>query len=312
VLFAMLAFVRLSVALLLWYIADHHGLRRPILRWPAFIEQLKMITPFWASSALYSLRAQADQWVAAALFSLTMFAAFSIAGVLGPLINLFRQSVNYAFLPTISRLEASGDTPRMLDLNSSANVIVAALIFPLFALAFVFAENIVSIVYTTTYIAAAPVMRVYIIGLAVLVIELASVTLLLRQGQFLMWLNLVTLIVALSLNWYGAHAFGLTGAATGTVIALYVDRIATLRRIARKTGLPIAQLQDWRALFLLLLAAVFAGAIAWATTRYYFAMFGPFLQLVAGGMVLATTYLLFAGLLGGRRGWLVVLRGALR
>jgi O-antigen/teichoic acid export membrane protein len=117
----------LKLVLLGGYVGRFHGLGRPWLRWRAFAGQIRHAAPFGFSSALYSLRVQADQWVAASLFPLHSFAAFSIAAVLGPMINLFRVSVNHAFLPSMSRLEASGDLRAMLDLNSRANVMVAAL-----------------------------------------------------------------------------------------------------------------------------------------------------------------------------------------
>src|SRR6185436_998736 len=164
------------------------------------------------------------QWVAAALFSLRMFAAFSIAAVLAPLVNLFRTSVNFAFLPTMSRLQASGSVTGMLELNSRANIMVGALVFPLLAFAFVFAEEIVTIVYTDAYVEAAHVMRVYTVGLAAMVVELAAISLLLRQGALMMWVNLAMLALAVSINCVMAHEIGLAGAAVGTVVAMYVDR----------------------------------------------------------------------------------------
>src|SRR4029077_7760063 len=102
-------------------------------------------------------RMQADQWVAAALFSLGSFASFSIAAVLGPLMNLFRLSVSCAFLPSMSRLEASGDIRGMLDLNSRANIMVATIVCPLLAFAFAFTEDLVTLVYTATYLPAVTV-----------------------------------------------------------------------------------------------------------------------------------------------------------
>ena len=117
------------------------------------------------SNALYALRAQADQWVAASLFALSSFAAFSIAAVVGHVVHIFRHSVIEAFLPTMSRLQAAGDVRGMMKMNSRANVMVGTLLYPLLAFAFVFAEEIVTLVYTAAYVEAAPVMRVYIVGM---------------------------------------------------------------------------------------------------------------------------------------------------
>ncbi len=304
VLLALLGFVAFKVVLLLVYVAGHHGLRGPLLRRRAFAGQLRYAAPFGAAAALYGLRAQADQWVAAALFSVGMFASFSIAAVLGPLVNLGRVSVVYAFLPSMSRRQAAGDLTGMIDLNSRANVIVGALVYPLLAFAFVFAEEIVTVVYTAAYVDAAPVMRVYIVGLAALVIELASITFLLQQGAFALRVGVIALILSVALSWLSAHPFGLAGAAVGSVTVVYLDLIATLRRIALRTGIPIHRLQNWRALATLMLFSALAAAFAWGVTDRFFAMGGLLVRLAAGGALLAAAYGAMAALSGMRRGWL--------
>ena len=185
----------------------------------------------------------------------------------------------------MSRLQAAGDMPAMLELNSRANVMVGTLVYPLLAFAFVFAEEIVTIIYTAAYVDAAPVMRVYIVGLAAMVVELASVMMLLRQGAFVLRLNLVALILSVALSWYAAHQFGFAGAAVGSVTAIYIEIGATLRRIALRTGIPFRRLQDWRTLGLLMLFAALAGAFAWGVVGSYFDDSGPLVRLAFGGAV---------------------------
>jgi O-antigen/teichoic acid export membrane protein len=257
---------------------------------------------------LYSLRAQADQWVAAALFSVGMFASFSIATVLGPLLHLFRQSVLQVFLPSMSRLQAAGDIPRMLELNSRANAMVGALVYPLLAFAFVFTEEIVTVIYTEAYVDAAPAMRLYIVGLAALVVELGSVMMLLRQGAFTMQVGLIVLILSVAVSWASAHTFGLAGAAAGSVIAIYIDLVITLRRISVRTGIALRRLQDWRLLGRLMLFAALAAVVAWGEVGRQFATSEPLVRLTIGGTLLAAVYTAMALLSGTARRWLVAVR----
>jgi O-antigen/teichoic acid export membrane protein len=308
VLFTLLAFVVFKVGLLLRYVAKHHGLRGPILRWSAFAGQVKLVAPFWVSTTLYSLRTQTDQWIAAAVFSLSMFASFSIAAVLGPLVTLTRQSVNHAFLPSMSRLDAAGDLPRVIELNSRANLMVAALVYPLLAFVFVFAEDVVTIVYTGTYVDAASVMRVYIVGLAAQVIEYHSILVLLRQGAFAIAANAAALTIAIALSWFSAHHIGLAGAAVGSVTAVYLDLSVTLRRISLRTGIPFRRLQQWRALGMLMLFSALAAAFAWGLVDHYFGAGGLLLRVAVGGAVMAATYGALVALSRMGRGWLAVAR----
>lgn len=256
----LLGVMLLKLGLLLAYTGRMHGLGGPWFRREIFFNQFHHAAPLGLSAGLYGLRAQADQWVAASLFAVEHFAAFSVAAVLGPMVNLCRQSVNHVFLPTMSRLHAAGDLRAMAALNSRANVMVATLAFPLLAFAFAFAEDIITVVYTERYLAAAPVMRVYVLGLAAFAVELSSLLLLLREGRFALRLNFVTLLGSIAVSLVAAQHFGLAGAALGSTLALFADRYATLRRISAATGIAIGQLQDWPRLGQRLLLAIGAAA----------------------------------------------------
>ena len=83
ILWLLVATVAVKLLMLLAYIRLHHGLGRPWFERAAFAEQIGHAAPIGLSNAAYTLRGQADQWVAASLFALTSFAAFSIAALVG-------------------------------------------------------------------------------------------------------------------------------------------------------------------------------------------------------------------------------------
>lgn len=289
ILWLLLAVVLVKLCVLLYYIHRHHGLGRPWFQPREFRHQVAYSAPFGISNALFSLRAQADQWVAASLFALSSFAAFSIAAIVGQVVHIFRHSVMEAFLPSMSRLEAAGDVRGMMEMNSRANVMVGMVLFPLLAVAFVFAEEIITIVYTASYLEAAPVIRLYIVAMIAMVIEIGSVILLLRQGQFQLKVTAVVLAVSVAISLAGAHLIGLTGAAIGSVIAIYLDRAMMLRRVASQTGIPLSRLQNWGALAWALATAVVAAALAWIVVEE--TLQSPFIRLLAGTALLAAAYL---------------------
>jgi O-antigen/teichoic acid export membrane protein len=151
-------------------------------------------------------------------------------------------------------------------------------------------------------------MRVFIAGFAALVVELTSIVQLQRQGAFMMLTGLVALVLSVALSWFSAHHFGLTGAAVGSVAAIYFDLIATLRQVSLRTGVPLRRLQNWRALGLLMLLAALAAGFAWGVTDLYFATSGPLVRLIVGGALLAAVYTAIAVLAGMGRGWLAAVR----
>jgi O-antigen/teichoic acid export membrane protein len=298
ILWLLLALVLLKLAMLLAYVHRRHGLGRPWFSRTLFAGQFRHCAPFGVSGALYGLRGQADQWVAASLFALTSFAAFSIAALVGQVVHIFRHSVMEAFMPTMSRLHAAGDVRAMMEMSRRGNAIVAQLLYPLLAFAFAFAEELITIVYTAAYLEGAAVMRVYIAGMAVMAIEVGSIILLLRQGAFALRINAVALAVSVSASWCAAQVLGLPGAALGSVLAIYLDRALMLRRVSRYTGIPLRQLQDWRGLGRALAAAAAAAAVAWAAVHRLLGDEPALVRVLAGVALLGLVY----GLLNLRRG----------
>jgi O-antigen/teichoic acid export membrane protein len=292
-LWLLLAAAALKLGLLFFYVRRHHGLGRPWFDRALFSGQFRHSAPIGLSAALYGLRGQTDQWVAATLFSLHSFAAFSIAAILGQVVNLFRASVLEAFLPSMSRMQAAGNVAGMMEMNAKANVLVAGLLYPMLAFVFVYAEDVIRVIYTATYLDAAPVMRVYSLGMTLLAVEVGSLLLLLRQGPYAIGVNALALALSAAASLAGALHFGLAGAATGSIAALFFDRTMTLRRIARAAGIPLRRVQDWRGLARTALVAGAGAALAWSLTHVLLADAAPLARLAAGAVVLAVVYALF-------------------
>jgi O-antigen/teichoic acid export membrane protein len=289
-LWLLMAVVLTKVGLLAYYVSRRHGLGRPWFEWTAFSEQFRHSAPIGLNVAFYGLRGSADQWVAASLFSLTSFAAFSVAAVVGQLVHILRQSVMESFLPSMSRLQAAGNVRGMLEMNSRGNVMVGKLLYPGLAFAFVFAPELVTMVYTASYAEAAPVMRVYILGMAASVVEMGSLVMLMRQGTYALGVTAVTLAVSIAVSWAAAHFFGLPGAAAGSVLGIYLDRLLILRRLARLTGIALAHVQDWRTLARRLAVAALSGAAAWSIAEWMLAAHGPLLRVAVGAAVIALVH----------------------
>jgi O-antigen/teichoic acid export membrane protein len=300
VLLVLLAFVAFKVVLLLAYVQRYHGLGGPLARRGALVDQVRYAVPFGLSGALHGLRGQADQWVAAAIFQLHQFAAFSVGTVLGPMVTMFRQSFNYAFLPSMSRMQAAGDVHGMLRLNNRANMIVGAAAFPLLAFSFVFAEPLITAVYTGAYVDAVPVMRVYSLTYVAFVVELNSILLLFRQGPFAMRVNFLVLLVGVPSSLAGALIGGLPGAAAGSVAAIFAERAMTLLRVSSLTGVPVRRLQEWAGLGALLGAAACSAALAgWLVGLM--GTHAPLARLAEGAAVVALVYPVALVIAGQRR-----------
>jgi len=280
-----------KLAVLMNYVARHHGTGGRWIERRALLEQLRFAAPLAAVAALFSLRVQADQWIAASQFPLHAFAAFSIAVLLSPLVGLVRQAVSEGVLAKMGRWHAAGATAQALSLNNRGNVMVATLLYPLLGVAFVFAEEIITLVYTADYVAAAPVMRVYIVGMFALAVEYGSFIGLLRIGPFAMGISAFTLALSIAISWCGAHCLGLAGAAAGSVLALYADRFLILGRIAVLLKTPLSKLQDWSTLACLFACTLAGAGFAWGVVHVFCEAAGALPRLGIGGGMLILAFI---------------------
>ncbi|NHZ36401.1 lipopolysaccharide biosynthesis protein [Massilia rubra] len=259
---ALVAYAAIKVLLVLLHIGRHYGWRVFPLQMPVLRTQLVYCVPFGLASALFLLRGQADQWVAAAMFPAAAFAAFSIGAVIMPVVALVRNSVSNAIAPRLSALESNKDQDGMLRLNQRANLASAYVLLPTLMLTAVLAVHIVTVVYTDKYLLAADVMRINCLALLGVAVEVSTLTVVLNQGRFLLAADGCLLFVSLAAGVTGALLFGIPGAALGNVVTLAAGNAFSFWRVSRVTGVPLRRLQQWGALLRILAACVGAGALA--------------------------------------------------
>ncbi len=258
----LVAYAAIKLAVALHHIRRHYGARMLPLDRSALRTQLVYVLPFGLASALFLLRGQADQWVAAAMFAPAAFAAFSIGAVVMPLVALVRNSVSNAIAPRLSKLESASNQAGMLRLNQRANLASAFVLLPTLTLMAVLAVHIVTLVYTERYLLAADVMRINALALLGVAVEVSTLTIVLNQGRFLLAADAALLLVSLAASLAGAMMFGLPGAALGNGLTLALGNAFSFWRVAHVTGVPLRRLQQWGVLLRILLAAIGAGALA--------------------------------------------------
>jgi O-antigen/teichoic acid export membrane protein len=288
------------VLLLLWYAHRHHSLGRV---WPAtshWRHQTGLALPYGLSSLLFSARRQADQWIAAFLFGTTQLAMFSLGAVFGPLVLMVRRVVSSTLMPTMTKMEASGDWHAVIDTNNRANLAVAFFAAPGLAFLWCFGEPLYTLVYTSAYLQAVPVMRVLTVTWVLQIVELNSLVMLAGQMPYTARISLPLLLASAALSFTGGHFFGLSGAAAGGVLIAFLERSLIVRRLGQTLSLPIRQLQAWGSLLSLLAVAWSLAAAGRLAYEWRPAGVPPILGMLAVAVLLAPPYLLIAW----RAGWL--------
>ncbi|MEM7504401.1 MAG: oligosaccharide flippase family protein, partial [Pseudomonadota bacterium] len=201
-----------------YYVVSRYGvsLHKPTLS--AVLEQFSFAAPFGLSQTLAGARRTVAQWIVVFLFSPASLAVFAIGTSFNAVLRLIRSSLGNVLLPKISKSQASGDMERAVRLNNRGNVAIFVLICPVLCWLWLYAESVITLMYTEDYVDAVPVLRVYLGVLLIMSIELGSVLMVLRQGQFVLLVSIGVLALASVASLVGGKALGLYGVALGSLV----------------------------------------------------------------------------------------------
>jgi O-antigen/teichoic acid export membrane protein len=295
---AMVVFAMTRCAILAIYLARELPLGRTAPRLSRFRDQIGYALPFGLSGAFYMMRGQAEQWIAAGLLSPAEFAAVSIAAVVSPFVLMIRGSISRSIVPTLNRLAHAGRHDEMIALNARGNLAATAILVPLLCFVFVFADVLVTTVYTERYAAAADVMRVICVGLLAYCVEFASMNACFRIGRKVAIFDGSLLVITITISVALTQWIGLQGAVAGSAVGLYLGASFSAWLAKRQLHRPISGLQPWGPVARYLLAGLASAALSGGllqSLRHDQAE-GFAVAVSAGGFALA--YLVLIRLLG--------------
>ncbi|MEJ5359052.1 MAG: oligosaccharide flippase family protein [Desulfobacterales bacterium] len=232
-----------------------------------YFEQLKYAIPFGTAGLLYNLREQGDQWIAAIKFSMENFACFSLAGVAAPIVGIIRQSVSNAVLPKMNQNHYEGSLERALDLNRSSNWLTAVVLVPILSCGFVFAEDLIVLVYTDNYRNAYLPLKVYLVGLTSQLFVANNMMISMAKGNIMLIINLICLPISILLSWIGATWVGISGAAVGSATVLWAGNLAGLFYTKNTLRIKLSDLVESKKIILYMagVSATAYGMNAWLT-----------------------------------------------
>ena len=260
VLIAALIAAGVRLVLLAVFIARNCGIRLFPIEKEQFRAQLRYALPFGVAGLLWSIRKQAELWIVATMFSSGMFGIFSIATMLLMPFEVLRGGLGNLLLPRMSHFHSLGRHDELLRLNNQGNVIVSAVMFPAIAALFVFADEVIQLLFTKEYVSGSPVLRIYLIQ-TLISTEITTLLNVFGQGSANMRYEAAILPFAVLTSLAGVWYYGLPGAAIGSVLTTFVVYILFLRRLSKVMSIPIARLQDWKNLGLILVASVLAAIL---------------------------------------------------
>ena len=187
-----------------------------------FIKQLKYAIPLGLTSTVGLLAWELDKLIVSINFTPAMYAIYVVGATEIPFIAQIRSAVNDVALPEMSKMYLGRNLSGIVGLWHSSIRKISLLILPMFVFSFVFAPEIIIILFSSNYLNSTLYFRIY---LFLIIIRVASYGLILQaigKTSEIFRGAVIFLIINLILNIVLVRIIGLAGPAVATVIATFV------------------------------------------------------------------------------------------
>ncbi len=248
--------------------------------------QFRFALPIGIAAIIGVISAQVDKIIISSYFSPELFAVFAVGATELPFIGIITNSVNAVILPEMSRKD---NVKAVSDLYKGAVRKNALILFPLFVFCFVFAAQIIELLYSAKYLESVLYFRIYLFTIPLRIATYGLLFQVFNKTKFIFIISTFTLIVNTALSLVLINLYGLKGPAISTVTVTYLTVAAYLILIKIKLRINLTDLFRLSALFRILSAAVLSGAICYPVL---FLKVNPIIRFSGGLVIYGIVYYL--------------------
>jgi len=245
------------------------------------VEQLRFSLPSGLSNVIGILNIELDKVVISSFFNVAQFAKYANGAIEVPFLGTVAASVNSVLMPEYVRRHASGDDEGILRLWHKSVYKVALVFFPLAVFLFIFADDIITLLFSEKYLESSTIFRIYLLALLPKVTWYGIILIALGYSREPFYGSLFSLIANLVLNFTLIHVVGFTGPAVATTLTTYLISFYYLHRIRAVFDKRWSDIFPWRVLAKIFLISAFLG-LALCQPLSYFYTGNVFIKLILG------------------------------
>jgi O-antigen/teichoic acid export membrane protein len=242
--------------------------------WSVFGRAIRLDATLWRQQWAYALpfaiavgidvvQANVHQWVVATRFDAAAFAIYAVGCLQIPLVDLICTSTANVMMVKMAEV-APRSEGAALKLWHDTTVKLASLMLPLAALLFLTAHAVIVVLFTKTYLASIPILRVWCLMIVPSAFAVDGVLRAHARTRFLLVMNVVRLVVIVGLVSWLISVFGIVGAVLATLVGTVVVKVMAIVQIARVMNVGMSEVLPWRRLALTAVNAGVPLAPAWA------------------------------------------------
>jgi len=252
--------------------------------------QLAYALPFAMYVLVEILQSTFHQYAVSWTFDAATFAIYSVACFQVPFVDFLATPASSVMMVRMSEEMREGRPARALSIWLDITRKLALIFFPMVALLMATSREVITFLFTDAYAASAPIFALWVLSIALSVLQTDGVMRVHAQIRFLFLVNVARLALIVVLIQPLMAAFGLKGPVLVTLLAMAVAKGAHLVRMGRIMTLKAGELLPWASLG----AIAFVSVIAIAPVLALRALVsGPrLLVLLAEGAGYSLAYLL--------------------
>lgn len=266
--FAAVAILR-GIAFWLYFIFFAEGPRRVPVGTFTTRELFDYGLPLAGSLLVGKLNKFLDKYMIAAIATAEIFAIYTVGAIELPLVPALAFSVTTALVPSLVVAFRDSKTAEFIGLWHSSMIKTALVMMPVFAVAFVLAEPVITVFFSVSYSEATLPFRVYLCLLPLRLCGYGAVVRAVGRTKPVLVGALIGLLVNAGLNYPFYLLFGLAGPAIASVVAQIVVIVLFLRVVRVELNLGWAAVFPFVPVLRTLIVALVAGVPLWFLAPYF-------------------------------------------
>ena len=253
----------------------------------------KFSIPLGIASMIGTLNIELDKLVIGGLMDTEHLAIFTNASKEMP-VTIVTTSITAVLMPQMVRFLKRGENEKAVNLWSDATYISFAIIaFVAFAL-FVFAPQVITVLYSEKYLAGVSVFRIYSLILLLRCTYFGMAINASGHSKFIFYSSVASLLLNLMLNYLFFYSFGFVGPALASLLAQLIINLVQLVWTTKVVKIRFARLFDWAKLGISLLVNL-AFATVFTMLKHFLPLeiyIGEILESISLGCIWGGTYIL--------------------
>ena len=201
--------------------------------------------PIGLSTVLGTLDIEMDKLIIGRFFTTEQMGLYSYAARELP-VHIATAALTAVLLPQMARLMKKGEKQQAIKLWSDAIFISMSIMALISIGCFVYAPDVITLLYSEKYLPGVTVFRIYSLVLLLRCTYFGIVLNTTGNTRFIMYSSIAALGLNLVLNVLFYELFGFTGPAIATLLSIFIINMAQLVFSAKILGMPLSKIFPWK------------------------------------------------------------------